>query len=417
MAPPSAQGSNWSHCGERLRCQRDRLVGRAIPERGTVGERTLNKAVRMRSVRCDVCGTKALVAASTCPKCGHGFEVRDGFGELLPLAHCTSCDAYYPEHIGGCRWCGTKPERSPIGPLGPHIWKGVGILTFASLAIGAWLAKNDAPSPPSPARTFVADTLPTNQPKPESVGRKIALAVPETASVASADSPSVAVADSTHHDAAIALSTVDTLASPSTPVVSRAPVAMQSAGSVAPPDPAPTIDAAPANPTATRRVTALAREVDPSPSRASNSSVEKPVVRAPTNSSARSVAKSPAPPASTKTVRSKARATAPPPRAVAKAPPRPSTTRVTPAPKTTARSSSGGRWVTSVARNWAVVRSDPTRQSRIIAAIGPNTRVQLGETRGEWRRIKAKGLAGWVEHRRLVAQVVMPTRTGRLAAR
>jgi SH3-like domain-containing protein len=73
--------------------------------------------------------------------------------------------------------------------------------------------------------------------------------------------------------------------------------------------------------------------------------------------------------------------------------------------------------VTSIARNWAVVRSDPTRQSRIIAAIGPNTRVQLGETRGAWRRIKTKGVAGWVEHRTLAAGISAPRKTGRLAAR
>jgi hypothetical protein len=376
----------------------------------------------MRSVRCDVCGTKALLAASKCPKCGHGFEVRNGFGELLPLAHCTSCDAYYPEHVGACRWCGTKPERSPIGPLGPHIWKGIGILTFASLAIGAWLAKNDTQSPAKPApRAFVADTLPTNQPKPETVGRKIALAQPETASVALADSPSVAVIDTTHHDTAIALATVDTLPSASTTVVERAPTSMQSAGTVMQTDSAPTtVDSGPANPAsapaAPRRVTASAREVAPAPAGPSTRPLAKPVVRAPAKTSARVLAKSPAPAASTRTTRAKARTSAPPPRAVAKAPPRPATTRVAPAPKAPTRASSG-RWVTSIARNWAVVRSDPTRQSRIIAAIGPNTRVQLGETRGEWRRIKAKGLAGWVEHRRLVAQVVTPARTGRLAAR
>jgi SH3-like domain-containing protein len=73
--------------------------------------------------------------------------------------------------------------------------------------------------------------------------------------------------------------------------------------------------------------------------------------------------------------------------------------------------------VTSVARGWAVVRADPSRQSRILAAIGPNTRVQLGETRGDWRRIKTKGLAGWVEHRTLFASVSAPKKTGRLAAR
>ena len=101
-----------------------------------------------------------------------------------------------------------------------------------------------------------------------------------------------------------------------------------------------------------------------------------------------------------------------PARVVAKAP-----ARVASSSKAMGRTKAGGRWVTSVARNWAVVRSDPSRQSRIIAAIGPNTRVQLGETRGDWRRIKAKGLAGWVEHRTLVARASAPKRTGRLAAR
>jgi SH3-like domain-containing protein len=44
-----------------------------------------------------------------------------------------------------------------------------------------------------------------------------------------------------------------------------------------------------------------------------------------------------------------------------------------------------------------VIRTDATKQSRIVASIGPNSRVQLGEVRGSWRRIRAQGLAGWVE--------------------
>ena len=70
----------------------------------------------MRVVRCDACGAKAMIAAGQCPKCSHLFELRDGFGELLPLAYCSSCESYYPEHIGQCKWCGTKPERPPIWP-------------------------------------------------------------------------------------------------------------------------------------------------------------------------------------------------------------------------------------------------------------------------------------------------------------
>ena len=357
----------------------------------------------MRSVRCDVCGTKALVAASTCPKCGHGFENRDGFGELLPLAHCTSCDSYYPHSVGGCRWCGTKPERSPIGPLGPYIWKGFGGLVLASLAIGAWLVKNEAPSPPKPApRTFVADTLPTNQPKAESFGRKIAVAQPDTAIAEPLDSTVVAGVDSTR-DTAIALSTVDTMPAVSTPVVAPQRVAMQSAGTVVDSDSMPSTVDTPAHPppepvTARPAGKAAPRTVAKTPKPAASSAPVAPKPRAASRSTTR-------PPASKSASR-----------AIAKAPSRTTTPRAAPAPKSTARAKTRGAWVTSVARNWAIVRSNPTRQSRIIASIGPNTRVQLGETRGDWRRIRAKGLSGWVEHRTLIATTYRPPRS-RLAAR
>ena len=86
----------------------------------------------MRSVRCDVCGTKALMAASKCPKCSNPLAVRDGFGDLLPMAHCPTCDSDYPASAGACKWCGTPPEKTPIGP---YVWKGVGIAAFLSNAL------------------------------------------------------------------------------------------------------------------------------------------------------------------------------------------------------------------------------------------------------------------------------------------
>ena len=103
----------------------------------------------MRSVRCEACGARALMAASKCPKCGHEIEVRDGFGEMLPLAHCSTCDSFYPEKLGACRWCGTAPQRAPVGPV---VWKGIGIATFAAMAWGAWLVHDDPPAEVSRAR-------------------------------------------------------------------------------------------------------------------------------------------------------------------------------------------------------------------------------------------------------------------------
>ena len=376
------------------------------------------------------------MAASQCPKCGHAFEVRDGFGELLPLSHCSSCDSYYPQSAGSCRWCGTKPERAPVTP---YIWKGVGVLTFVAMAIGAWLVHDDAPpSSSKPARTFVADTLPTNQPKAESFGGHKTLARGDSADPLARDTALAAALAVVSRDVAAA-PTQDTTMPESTSVVSAEPVPVQSAGTVAQPESLAT-DSVPA-PEPTSPVVAP-RTAAPAPDRASTKVAERRTVhapegaiRAPEKTPSRKLARTPShatprtsarpttrgvvrPPASVAKTPSRSVAKAPtravtktPARVTAKTPPR-----VTPPPKSTPSTPSRAGWITSVARNWAVVRADPSHQGRIIAAIGPNTRVQLGETRGAWRRIKAKGLAGWVEHRSLLADVPPPTRSGRLAA-
>src|SRR6476660_1738067 len=122
----------------------------------------------MRAVRCDVCGAKAMTAAAQCPTCGHAFELRDGFGELVPLAYCSSCKSYYPESVGECRWCHTKPERPPIGP---QIWRGVGIAAVvASVGVG-YLLRDD--TPPDIARQR-AKTAAQTQPLPLSADTALA---------------------------------------------------------------------------------------------------------------------------------------------------------------------------------------------------------------------------------------------------
>src|SRR5947199_1424587 len=103
----------------------------------------------MRAVRCDVCGAKAMIAAAKCPGCSHLFELRDGFGELLPLAYCSRCESYYPKHVGACRWCGTKPERLPIDA---RVWRGAGV-GLAALIGAIWLFRNGAPQETRRARS------------------------------------------------------------------------------------------------------------------------------------------------------------------------------------------------------------------------------------------------------------------------
>jgi len=58
--------------------------------------------------------------------------------------------------------------------------------------------------------------------------------------------------------------------------------------------------------------------------------------------------------------------------------------------------SGSSQWVRATARRWVTVRAAATPNSRIVASIGPDTRVQLGEARGDWRRIRTKGITGWI---------------------
>ncbi|HEU4997077.1 MAG TPA: SH3 domain-containing protein [Gemmatimonadaceae bacterium] len=261
----------------------------------------------MRSVRCEVCGAKALTAASTCPTCGHLFELRDGFGKLLPLAYCLTCDSYYLESLGRCRWCGTAPVPAPKVP---RVWKVVGIIAVVGLTVGVWLAWRDTSTGVTPA-PVVAKAQPDSKPV-----RADVVAPPVT------------------------LPPIDTPGA-RTMIVSAGSIAQESTRA----------------PSTTR---VESTRVDTTPKVAA-----RPIV------SSKPVPKPPA----------KVPATA---------------------SSSTARTPT--RWVNSISRGWAVVRADASKGSRVVASVGPNSRVQLGETRGAWRRIRAKGLAGWVEHRLFSAQ-------------
>jgi len=243
----------------------------------------------MRAVRCDVCGAKAMTAAAKCPSCGHLFELRDGFGELVPLAYCSSCESYYPESAGECRWCGTKPERPPMAP---QIWRGVGVAVLVVIVGAMWVIRSKTPPDVGHTRSKAPVA---------SAPAKADTSTPRTV-VASAAPDSIVL------DSGVAAGVMSDTA----------------------PNPAPAAIPAP-----------------------------------------QSLAQTTAPQAS---------------------PPRKSNAA---APSHRRRSS----WIRSYSRHWVVIRSDASRQSRIVASIGPNSRVELGESRGTWRRIRAKGLSGWVEPR------------------
>lgn len=241
------------------------------------------------------------MAASQCPKCGHLFEVRDGWGEPLPLAHCQSCDSYYPAQVHSCKWCGTEliPEKARKGGSDRLKWVAAGTFVFAVLL--GFLARD--PSPKAAAHPRASDP-----PKPT-------VAVPADTIARLAPTPPVdTVPPRDAADTAVAASGEVTAPAPSAPAV-ETPYAIPQSES-----PPVTVAAA---------------------------STEAPV-------------------SATRKVSARER--------------RPSSP-----------------WVSMIAREWVIVRSGAEHSAHIVASVGPNSRVQLGETRGSWRRIKSRGIAGWVD--------------------
>ena len=347
------------------------------------------------------------MAASKCPKCRAPIEIRDGFGELFKLSHCASCDSYYPETLGSCKWCGTRPERAPITPL---IWKSFGVLAFVAMAWGAWLVHDDPSDEEKAARmqallkpdssaVAVADSAAQRTTTFVSESGNVVVdtsAIP-TSVVATADSVMQAMRADSLGDSSVGRATapVEQVALADTPVAHEPdlqpvpePMPVER-----PREPRRSVAVAPpplaTRGTARRTTRTPARVVESRPAR----TVDK---RAPR------VTKKPAAKAPSRAV------------AAAKTPPKTLAKSTAAAPKSSTRKSSS-RWVTTTSRGWVIVRASASPGSRIIASVGPNTRVQLGESKGGWRRIKTKGLAGWVEHRLFYAGA--GTRGARLAAR
>jgi SH3 domain-containing protein len=305
---------------------------------------------RARVTRCEECGAKAILAASTCPQCGHDLELRNSFGEPVPLAHCPTCDSFYPKKRGECRWCGTPAPKREMAPL---IWRTLGVLAVAGMAVVIWQANTGDHSSRTITRaaasesTVVVAADPTVMSRP--IARDSAAAEPLTRDTVTIASSGVVAPN----DSSAGAPSPSPVAAPIVPVAD-APAEK----SVAPPVPnvSPRVSGTPL-------------------------SAAPPIARStPAPSTSRG-----APPVAATRGRP---ATPPGTGALASAPSRP--------PK-------GARWITTTVRNWVSVRADARPEARIVAAIGPDTRVQLGESRAGWLRVRARGISGWVERRRLYA--------------
>lgn len=61
----------------------------------------------MAYLRCTVCESKALVAASQCPRCAHPFNLTDARGERVKLKQCRGCGIMHRVDAT-CHWCGEQ---------------------------------------------------------------------------------------------------------------------------------------------------------------------------------------------------------------------------------------------------------------------------------------------------------------------
>ena len=78
--------------------------------------------------------------------------------------------------------------------------------------------------------------------------------------------------------------------------------------------------------------------------------------------------------------------------------------RETPPPSWLKRSRVSVRAVVATTQAWTDVRAAADDDAPIVGSIGPDTRVQLGESRGAWIRLRTGELSGWVERRQLITR-------------
>lgn len=292
----------------------------------------------MRFVRCEQCGAKALIAASQCPRCTHPLALRDSRGEAVPLAHCHKCDTYYPRARGGCRFCGTKASSSSTPSLA--VVGGVAAV-IAVAALGVWQYRarataHESTSTEPVAQVAVVPSAPA--PEPPSADTTMA-ALGDTLAVDSAAGITTPVAGvpSASTNQVLPAQTATTPAPPPAVAVTR-------------PNPAPPVTSAPAAAPVNRQV---------APTVAPSSGIVA-------SASAATTARPGAP--------------------------------VSPG-VTGGADRYAGPWSRAVAEQWVNVRGSASRDAAVVGVVTPKTRVQLGEVRAGWRRVRAAGIEGWADAR------------------
>lgn len=155
----------------------------------------------MAYLRCTHCGSKALVAASQCPKCAKPFNLLDGRGERAKLKQCRSCGIMHRVDTH-CHWCGEVKSVLTLPSVSAATLKSAaGVALLLSVAGGAWrfapqlrdavtaaqqtapladAGENAAASVPTPAATATVAAVTSSTPAP-SVSDTVALVAAQDA--------------------------------------------------------------------------------------------------------------------------------------------------------------------------------------------------------------------------------------------
>ena len=89
----------------------------------------------MAFLRCTACGSKALVAASQCPRCRHPFHLLNTRGDRVKLSRCRGCGIMH-RFDATCHWCGVLPKATSQSPT---VWRSAAaVLLSVTVAAAAW---------------------------------------------------------------------------------------------------------------------------------------------------------------------------------------------------------------------------------------------------------------------------------------
>ena len=89
----------------------------------------------MAYLRCTACGSKALVAASQCPRCAHPFNLLSSRGDRVKLSRCRACGIMH-RFDATCHWCGVLPK---VSWQSPTVWRSAAaVLLSVTVAGAAW---------------------------------------------------------------------------------------------------------------------------------------------------------------------------------------------------------------------------------------------------------------------------------------